>query len=47
MYYGSDLKEKLIQTPSYIYSDTKPSQFEDEFISKKKGKALVVSVIFF
>ncbi len=44
MYYGSYLKEKLIQTPAYLYSDTKPSEFEDEFISKKKGKALDVSV---
>jgi hypothetical protein len=46
MDYGSDLKEKLIETPSRLYSDLKPSPIEDsEFKSKKKiAASLVVSV---
>ncbi len=42
MYYGSNLKEKLIETPTEaILSDAKESEFK-----RKRNQTLVVSVNF-
>jgi hypothetical protein len=48
MYYGSDLKEKLVDRDSQIYSDLKDYRLEDsEYIPKMKNKnSLVVSVCY-